>query len=177
MCLKSCIHIDITPDMLVQAHKDEANIKNQKGLANPSTKFLSNDRDFIGSLGQNAVFGWFEEAGIYIEKTPYFNQNINNDKFDFFHRGANDVKSSPMQNGWSDIYPMSAFLISEHQKQKVLDWYTFVKVDLENMVVHIAGVISYEDFWKNSTEEKYKVNCNKILAKQLQPFRDYALGV
>lgn len=176
MCFDQCVHVDITEELIQQALQDERNLARQKGENNPTTNVLSKRRDFVGSLGQNAVFLWFENAGIEIDKTPYFNPNIHDDKFDFVHRGTNDVKSKQLGKGWGTIYPRSSFIVSYHQKPKPMDWYTFVGIDLENNIAHIAGVISASEFWDKCEDIQLKIKSGKILAKDLMPFRNYVFA-
>lgn len=179
MCFNQCVHIDITDDLLEQAKIDEQNMKRQKGENNPTEILMTKDDHYIGSVAQNIVFRWFDESGIYVEKTKYFDETIHQDRCDFEHRGLNDVKGSPTKGKWNEVYPNTSFLLSNHQLEKVVDWYTFVRVDFEKEVAHIAGVISYQDFMDKSKpldHENLKHPCRQILAKQLKPFRNYAFG-
>lgn len=179
-CFDQCVHIDITDDIIERAVLDEKNIKKQKGLHNASTINMSDNHDYIGSIAQNSVFRFFDREGLHIEKTPYFDKDIHKDLCDFEHRGMNDVKGSPTKGVWNEVKPYTSFLLSDHQREKVVDWYTFVKVDLDHNIAHIAGVINYYDFLNKGEEvisDKLKSPCHSIKAKDLVPFYKYAYGI
>lgn len=178
-CFNQCVHIDINEDIIKQAVSDEQNIQRQKGFQNKTTKLMSMDRDYVGSIAQNSVFEYFRQIEIDIDTTPYFDKSINQDTCDFIHRGRNDIKGSPTKGKWNEVRPYTSFLLSDHQREKEVDWYTFVKVDLDHNVAHIAGVISYKDFLELSQPVNHtnlKHPCHNILAKDLLPFRKYAYG-
>lgn len=180
MCIPQCEHIEITQDLIDQAEIDAKNIKQQKGANNKSTINMVNNHDIIGSIAQNVVFRYFEQNGILIEETPYFDKSIHKDKCDFEHRGLNDVKGSPAKRGWKEIRPYTSFLLSDHQRAKKVDWYTFVRLDMDDRIAHIAGVISYQDFLDKSVEATFanlKSPCHYIEAKHLEPMRRYAFGI
>lgn len=180
MCLNQCIHVEITEELIQQAELDNESIKRQKGDDNKSTILMTESNDFIGSLAQNSVFQYFDDVGIYIQKTSFFDKSIHQDECDFEHRGLNDIKGSPTTKQWNQVYPRSRFLLSDHQLKKEVDWYTFVKIDLEENIAHIAGVINYGDFMDKSEpfqSQNTKSPCHFILAKDLKPFRDYVFGV
>lgn len=180
MCFNQCVHVDITDDMIEQAQLDNRSLKNQKGKDNKSTILMTVNNDIIGSIAQNSVFKFFDESSIYIEKTKYFDKSIHKDKCDFEHRGLNDVKGSPTKGKWNEVYPNTSFLLSDHQLEKEVDWYTFVRVDFDNRIAHIAGVISYSDFMDKAQKMEspnLKSPCHFIMAKHLQSFRNYAFGV
>lgn len=180
MCFDQCVHIDIDSDIIDQAIKDERSLKAQKGSNNKSTIKMTKLNDYIGSIAQNSVFKYFEQNNLPIEKTPYFDKRINRDSCDLEHRGLNDVKGSPTHFKWNEIFPRTSFLLSDHQRGKVVDWFTFVKIDLDHNIAHIAGVISYEDFLAKSEpvkSDKLKSPCHSIRARDLKPFREYVYGV
>lgn len=172
--------MEISDFTIEQAREDSANLKKQKGHNNPSTIEMSHDRDIIGSIAQNIVFEYFDQEGLYIAKTSFFDKAIHRDACDFEHRGLNDVKGSPTRNGYNKIYPSTSFLLSDHQRDKKVDWYTFVRLDMENREAHIAGVIAYYDFLEYSKpmeSPNLKSPCHYIETKYLKPFRDYVFGV
>ena len=180
MCFSQCLHVDISDEVLHQATIDEKNVRSQKGANNPSTIRMTTANDYIGSIAQNIVFEYFDEIGIAIEKTAYFDKQIHKDLCDFEHRGRNDIKGSPTHGKWNEVYSSTSFLLSDHQRNKEVDWYTFVRIDLDHNIAHIAGVISYSDFLEKSEEmksENLKSPCHSITAKHLKPFREYVFAV
>ena len=180
MCFSQCLHLDISEDILHQATIDEKNVKSQKGNNNYSTIRMTTNNDYVGSIAQNIVFKYFDDIGIAIEKTAYFDKLIHKDLCDFEYRGRNDIKGSPTNGKWNEVYSNTSFLLSDHQMGKKVDWYTFVRVDLDHNIAHIAGVISYKDFFEKSEEmksDRIKSPCHFITAKHLKPFRDYVYAV
>lgn len=185
-CIDSCCHYQITDDLIELAEKDEYHLALQKGVRNPTTLNLNKRHDFIGSLAQNGVFRYVRALGFALEdETPYFDATINQDRYDYMNRGAiYDVQGAPMgefEDGRKIevVYPNTRFLIKNEKEEKEMDYYTFCKVDVENGIVHIAGVISYNKFWDEldqEGEETYKHPCHYCRAKDLTSFRDSILG-
>lgn len=181
MCISTCRHRDIDDDLVRQAIEDEQNIQRQKGENNPTTNAISKKRDYIGSLAQNSVFAYLDDLGIAFERSEYFNPERNEDNYDFVHRGSVDVKGKGLVVPYIEIYPRTRFIVYDHQRDKEVDWYCFVGVDTENMVVHIAGIIDYNRFWDIAEampeNPRFKTRGYFVQAKDLEDFNKYAWGV
>jgi hypothetical protein len=116
-----------------------------------------------------------------------FDATITSDDFDFMWRyELCDVKGSPFGKKWHDVVPNSHFFIESSKelfhRRKGLKRYIFVKIDLEDDMAVIAGVISVEDFWKKGGDAR--VAGMKVLtpttfvdAPQLESFRKFAFGI
>jgi hypothetical protein len=172
-CISSCLHLDISEDLKDQAMIDTKKIKDQKGFNNPTTIELNKDNDYIGSLAQNGFFQYINAIGYKLdETTPFFDNKLHKDDYDFKHRGATyDIKGSPMQSGWQEVKPSSQFLIKNDSEGKKVWYYYFVKVDLENDILHFAGIIPYEQVWRDDNQFESKYPCRYIKGKELKPFR------
>lgn len=179
MCIPQCIHLEISRELIEQAKIDDHNLKRQKGQDNNSQIMMTQNNDIIGSIAQNIVFQYIEDSGVYVEKTDYYDRSINQDLCDFKHRGLNDIKGSRVRNKeWADIYPNTDFLRSDAQAEKVVDWYTFVRLDPHELIAHIAGVISYQDFNDLSEPiENLPFPGRGIKAKYLKSFYKYLFAV
>jgi hypothetical protein len=181
------IYVAITEDMVRQARMDESKIIAQKGGiwdADGEWTEQSDDCDFIGSLAQQAVSIQFRIWGFHPPETPFFNPDITHDPFDFFWREERlDVKGSPTSKDWPDVYPKSRFLRIDHKGEKDLgktDRYIFVKIDLQDRLAIIAGVIGVKKFWniaQDCSGMGIKTPSHYVLAKDLDSFRDFVFGV
>lgn len=180
MCFKQCLHIQIPEELKIKAIEDDKRLKQQKGQNNKSQILMTSRNDIIGSIAQNIVLSYFEQEEIDVESTLYFDETIHQDTCDFIYRGKNDVKGSPANARFNEVWPSTTFLLSDKQRDKRVDWYTFVRVDLDNNVAHIAGVISYDDFIKHSVRfdnPNLKSPCHTIEAKRLLSFKSYVFGI
>lgn len=181
MCIDNCLEYPISRSLKDQAEEDSKNITQQKGFVNASTVNLSERRDYVGSIAQNGLIEKIYSMGIKVEEvTPYFNSSIHQDEYDFKQRGARvDVKGSEMTSDFPQVYPNTRFLIKDKSKDKRVDYYAFVKVNLEDDLIHIAGIISYEDFWTLGQPfiGKFKNPSHFVLAKDLKPLMPFILGV
>jgi len=181
-CSSDCVHVDIEDWLYKMALDDDSGLKNQKGANNPTTVRISENRDIIGSLGQNGVFCYVEDyLGMGFDaKTPYFSPSLHNDVYDFKFRGATyDIKSSdigkfPDGTPCTIIYPNTHHGMKSASEDKPMDYYVFVKVDLKNMRVHIAGVIGYDLFWSFRQKKLVRgIPYQYVTTKQLEPFRKH----
>lgn len=145
----------------------------QKGYGNPTTNPLNVRRDLIGSLGQNGIIDVFNRYGMQggLELTPYYDPSIHKDEYDFLYRGHDyDVKSTIMKK-FKAVANHSAFLVSDRQMNKRVGSYCFAMVDLDNNLIHYAGVITYEKFWQIAQQagEWAKSPAHIVEARDLQP--------
>lgn len=180
MCFRQCVHLIIPEYLKQKAIDDDKKIKSQKGQNNQSQILMTRNNDIIGSIAQNIVLLYFEENGIAVDSTKYYDESIHQDTCDFIHRGKNDVKGSPTRGRYNQVFGSTTFLLSDKQREKEVDWYTFVRLDMEKNLAHIAGVIRYEDFLRHSKpleSAKIKSPCHMIEAKSLLPFKNYAFGI
>ncbi len=176
-CFRQCMHVEISDALMDICLEQEQKIIAQKGFRNPSTLPLNKRRDLIGSLGQNGIMDIFNDAGMGggVEFSPYFNPAVYGDQFDFRYRGTTyDVKSSPIRK-YKWVGPRTSFLVSDRQRNKPVDAYVFCQVDVENRVIHYAGVIEYNFFWDAALPaegEWVRSAAHIIEAKQLSPLED-----
>lgn len=178
-CTRQCTHQYITDELFELAEYEMAKLKAQKGENNPTTVNITNNHDLIGSLAQNAVFTYIENMGIYVETTPYYDPRRNADKCDLYHRGQFvDIKGSSIYK-YPHVTRYTKHLVYDHQKDKPMDEYLFCKVDIDNRLVHIAGLVSYEEAWQDKYRYmvKGKHPAHQIPQPVLKPFREWLLGV
>lgn len=181
-CIDQCVHFEITDDLLHQAIEDEKNMLAQKGIVNRTTVDMNRHRDKIGSLAQNGLFEKVKELGVKLDSTtPYFDATIHSDLADFWHRGgSNDIRGSVMGREFSIVYPNSRLLVYDNDREKDIDWYTFVKIDENCLKGHIVGVIRYDKVWTDDhiyRSPKLKAPCHYVYARETKPFRDYLFGI
>jgi hypothetical protein len=182
-CLSSCTHWSVSDELLELAHQEAESLKKQKGVNNPTTFNMNADRDIIGSLGQNGVVEYMKSIKKDpTEITPYFSPFIHKDQYDFVYNGlSNDVKTTPMRlfrdgTPYRILYPNTSYLVHDNDQEKKIDIYTFVSVNLEERLLHIAGVISYKKFWRIARQCPYpniKAPCHMIGIGELLPFPQY----
>ncbi len=177
-----CIHYDISGDLIKQALQDEKDLQRQKGAINPTTLPLNQRRDFIGSIAHNGVFEKIEEWGIYIEKTPYYKASIHKDEFDFYYnRSKIDIQGTlikPNKQGYKVVTKWTSFLIKNEKEEKEMDQYCFTAIDLEEKVLHIVGIIDYEDVWTSENIAKYVPHpAHQVLAKDLKDLKKFIFRI
>lgn len=174
-CIDSCAHVELSNVDLDIATEAENNIRKQKGDMNPTTLPLSKRRDFIGALAQNGLTTYLQNHYVDggVEFSPYFSLDRHHDEWDFRYRGSTfDVKGSQMRPPFLRVTPGTFFLIDGHQRRKVVGYYVFVKVDVENMKLHIAGYIDYDKFWsmaEKATGQWVRGDAYLVRAKDLTP--------
>ena len=172
-CFDQCRHVELSSALKEIAVEQEQALARQKGMGNPSTKPLNARRDYLGSLAQNCILDYFQSRGMDggLEMTPYFDPMRSKDEFDFRYRGSTyDVKSKPVGK-FKSVNGRTTYLVSNHQKNKRVDNYCFISIDTEEDLAHIAGVISFDEFWDKSTEphgDWVKSPCHMIEAKYLR---------
>lgn len=177
-------YVPLTKDMFKKAEEDD---KNFYKLKNGLHGFMSENCNIIGSLAQQAVAKQFEIWKFKPINSPFFDDKVKSDKYDFMWRGEKcDVKGSEMGKGWHDIYPNSVLMIESDEKIphkiKGIQRYVFVGIDLEDKMAIICGQIKYEDFWrigKNARESGFKVKkaTTYIRAKEAGSFRKFVYSV
>lgn len=176
-CTEQCTHQDISDALYQQAQQDEINIHRQKGAGNPSTLFLAQRRDLIGSLAHNAVIEKIQDWNIEIQWTPYYDASIHADQYDLLYDGLRiDVQGTPIRISQEKriIRPYTSFLIKNEKEQKPMDYYCLTAVDLEERIVHIAGVISYHTLWKPENEARGVPHpAHQVYAKDLTSLRKF----
>lgn len=166
------IEYHISQDMIDLATLHEQKISAQKQHSQ-TTLPLNKRRDFLGSLGQQAVIEYLFSKGFSPEYTDYFDAKINRDECDLVWRGKLDVKTSSFDT--EEIMSWSRLLISDHQKDKRVDNYIFVKVKDDE--AYILGQLPYDDFWDISKPITYKTPCHYVTFKQLKGFREFVYGI
>lgn len=176
-CFGQCVHVEISDALMEVCLEQEKQILAQKGLRNPSTVPLNKRRDLIGSLGQNGIMDLFQSYGMDggLEFSPYFDPMRHGDEWDFRYRGTSyDIKSSPIRK-YKWVSARTSFLVSDRQRNKPVDGYVFCQVDLENRIIHYAGVVEYNYFWQASVPavgEWVRSPAHIIEAKELSPIGD-----
>lgn len=168
--LKVMISIPITEKMIEQAREDSRLIKEQKGKGNKTSIILTEDNDFLGSLAQNGVFKYLDSKGVKYTPSKFFDSSIHKDNCDFLMKGKKwDVKGSP--TGGYTIGPMSRYLVMLDDKEKIVDYYLFVKIDMDKKMLYIPGYIRYKEFWEEkgvvSTHPNIKYPCWHVLGKDI----------
>lgn len=172
-------YIPITSEMAERARKDANSLDTQHGR---DTR-LTRDSGFIGSLAQQAVAKQFSLWGLKPENSRIFDPSITSDECDFVWRYERcDVKGSPCGKNWHDVFPNTHFFIETEKKkvheEKGLQRYVFVKIDLEENMAIISGVMSFEDFWKKGVDARVagmrvKIPTTFVDARQLDSFRKF----
>ncbi len=169
------ITIPITHEMKLEALEQEKLIEKQHKGSKLSQN-LNSRRNFYGALGEIVVRTYFESTNVEATFPQYFDASVTGDKYDFFHRGSVDVKTSP-----GDSSTNNCFLVGKHQKDKKIDYYCFVKIDKERQEGHIFGVIGYEDFWNSGNPSfktpRMKTPAHMIRTEHLEPMREFVYGV
>lgn len=186
-CIPQCVHVEITDEMMEQAEKEAKLIAEQKGANNPTTLVLNSKMDLIGALAQNGVKRQCDLWGIALEDfTSFFDVRIHADNYDFKHRGLLiDIQGTPMGK-FPDgtpvvkVYPNSRFLTKNDKQKKKVDKYLFCSVDIEKRLVHIVGLIGYDELWNSGQEFEavgnFKVACHYCLAHQTHDFKKFIFG-
>lgn len=168
---KGILSVSITEEMFIQAKEDSKNIKEQKGVGNKTSIVLTEDNDFIGSLAQNGVFRYLDLQGIQYTRSRFFDSSIHKDSYDFLVKDKKwDVKGSPKDPKY-EIGENSRYLVMLDDKEKIVDYYLFVKVDVGNKIIYIPGYIGYKEFWEGKgalfISPKVKYPCWYILGKDI----------
>lgn len=166
------IEFPISSEMIALALEHKQKISAQKQHSS-FTVPLNKDRDYLGSLGQQAVIEYIFSKGFTPEYTEYFDPQKSHDDCDLIWRGKLDVKTSSFDT--PEIMSWSKLLISDHQREKRVDNYVFVKVKEEE--AYILGQLPYDDFWDISIPIQYKTPAHYVTFKQVLPFREFLYGV
>jgi len=174
-CIYGCVHFALTDELKAKA-RQEAEFVYPEEHDTP----LSIDRKYLGALGQNGVFVAVAKLHTTLQwQAPTYIPEVRN-AIDFKHNNQwNDVKTSPMGDGWHYVIPNNYLLVSDKQKVKVLDNYVFVKIDEVNGWGHIAGVVPYTTMWQSSNtmiSPELKSPCHYVRARHTIPFADYIVG-
>jgi hypothetical protein len=206
-CVPWCKHWSPIPEEMVQEaikwQKWSRKNKDQHGT------FMVKDTNFWGTLAQMGTPIFLEQEGIKIDKVrPMYEKDEGKehtgDNGDWQHRGADiDVKGSRMDffKGTTDkankVYWNSRLLIRSDKQHLYYPYYVFVKIDLggKNYVdmkkdiydydlnessLHLAGMVSYEDFWETYAKPFGSPNAKHpshgIKARYTQSFADWVMG-
>lgn len=175
---KQIIELPISDDLLSRAK--EAFKKQPKYR---STRELNKYRDLYGYIGQFGIIDWFQDLGFNSEHEDYFTDDKKGDEYDFIWRYERcDVKASPTSKDYPKVYPKSRLLVKDDTKQ--VDRLVFVKVNIPDRKMFIAGTISWQNFWgvpeeylegkaKPFESKNSKYPCHYILAKDLDDFKKF----
>lgn len=174
----------ISEDMRAEGKKFASAISS---INNKHTLDAYNKRDYIGSLGHQAVENIMHSKNLYFESNT--GVQIGPDKYDILFSGDKiDVKSSHKNN--YDIekwWKYQNFLVLEHQiKRGVLqqkDSLVFCIVDGPRDSVHIFGGIQVNEFLRKAqkvgpkTHPHLKWDNRQIKVHQLKPFWEFIYRV
>ena len=60
-----------------------------------------------------------------------------------------------------------------------MDYYTFCSIDMDEMILHIIGVMRFTEFWdhKSRFSETTPYPCNYVEAHEVSPWEPYVRGV
>lgn len=175
---KQIIPVPISEDLLERAKEA---LKQQPKYK--STKELNRYRDLYGYIGQFGVIEWIADLVFTPDHEEYFTEDKKGDECDFVWRYEKcDVKASPTSKGYPKVYPKSRLLVKDDTKK--VDRLVFVKVNVSDRMMYIAGTISWQKFWgvpeeylegraKPFESKKVKHPCHYILAKDLSDFKKW----
>jgi len=185
-CIAGCYHYDYSYDNLPEEAHRLATLLHKQHEYDPSSLDMNDPlvADYNGVLAQLAVFKAIESIGVQPEAiSPPFDPNISKDRFDYMHRGMkHDVKGTLIGEwqGKRRMWPKSRLLVNPEKKERDMDYYTFAKLDIENCILHIPGIITCQEFWDVSvpdTGENRISECNYVFPYQCIDWEPWMRGV
>ncbi|PWT73662.1 MAG: hypothetical protein C5B59_12780 [Bacteroidetes bacterium] len=177
MCIETCIHLDITDELIARAEADEKGLMKQH--QQEDTYLPLNKRPFfIGALAQYGVFELLDDWKVPFIRSAYFDPARHGDRYDFvYEEMLHDIQGQVVKPDWPEVYPRTRFFVKNQKKDKPMDRYVFVLVDEPALKLHIAGVATHDQVWDNEQTMILKNDCHYVLANQLKGLRQHILHI
>lgn len=189
-CIDGCIHYEYDQSLVEQAKEKERILITTLGQNNRKNRQIRDASNVLGYIGQYASISQVQDVwGIDVVSPDYINPDFKGDEYDWMYDNQRiDTKASPLgkfPDGQviKNVFPKSRFLIAIEHREKPMDYYCFVKVDLEDKLVHIAGVIRFDDFWRDDRiwektgRDGNKYTCGYCFAYDLTDLRKFIFRV
>lgn len=180
MRIGDLVKFDVTDEMIAEAYQDAEQRDTKVG---EKTQLFSDDRDVVGSLGEQVVEQVLDMWGLPYKSTRKIFYT-GGDGMDIEYDGEKiDVKTHRSDFNKKYFYCEDCMVFKHHlDKMMMVDYLLFVGLQREykdHRLAVIYGVIRPEDFMEKAIEFRNEHNGKviegmKIKSRYLIPFRNYA---